>query len=326
MSGSDSSGQRDPLPQVEPLDQAVATELADDLVDAITTVVLGQRETVQHVVETLLAGGHLLLADVPGVGKTTLGRALAASVAAEFQRIQFTPDLLPADVTGVNVFNKKTREFEFQPGPVFANVVLADEINRSPPKTQTALLEAMEEQQVTVDGTIHDIPRPFTVVATQNVIDTEQTYTLPTAEIDRFMKQLSLGYPDPADEATIIDELLTTTPEEALDPVTDAETLRRAQRTVATIAVEEPIRNYAVRLAGYTRKQAAVGVSPRGVLQLTRAAQARALFNGRSYVTPDDIKAVALPTLSHRVVTDDHAQQTAQQLITSALETIAIRA
>lgn len=326
MSGSNSPDQRVSQSQVEPLDRTTATTLADDLVDAIATVVIGHRETVQHVIETLLAGGHILLADVPGVGKTTLGRAVAAAVASDFQRIQFTPDLLPADITGVNVFDKKTQEFEFQPGPVFANVVLADELNRSPPKTQTALLEAMEERQVTVDGTAYELPRPFTVVATQNVIDSEQTYALPTAELDRFMKQLSLGYPEQAAEAAMIDEMLAVSPEEALEPVTDAETLLRAQQTVTTIAVEEPVRNYAVRIADYTRKQAAVGVSPRGVLQLIRAAQARAVFNGRAYVTPDDIKTVAVPTLAHRIVPDDHAQQTAQQLIESALETIAIRA
>ena len=326
MSGSNTPDHQTPAGSVEPLNHSEATALAEDLIDSVATAVIGHRDTVQHVVETLLAGGHILLADVPGVGKTTLGRALAASVDSDFQRIQFTPDLLPTDVTGVNVFNKKSREFEFQPGPVFANVVLADEINRSPPKTQAALLEAMEEQQVTVDGTDHGVPQPFTVVATQNVIDSEQTYTLPTAELDRFMKQLSLGYPEQGDEAAMVDAMLSTSPEETIDPVTDVVTLNRAQQTVTTITVEEPIRDYAVRLAGYTRSQAAVGVSPRGVLQLLRAAQARALFNGREYVTPDDVKTVAAPTLTHRVVTDDHSQQTAQQLVASALETIAIRA
>lgn len=325
MSGSNPSNRQTPQSRAEPLQRAEATALAEDLIDNVATAVIGHRETIRHVVEALIAGGHLLLADVPGVGKTTLGRSLAASVASDFQRIQFTPDLLPADVTGVNVFNKKTREFEFQPGPIFANIVLADEINRSPPKTQAALLEAMEETQVTVDGTQHAVPRPFTVVATQNVIESEQTYELPSAELDRFMKRLSLGYPDPTAEADMLDAVLGSPPEDKLSPVTDVTTLRRVQETVSTITVEDPVRDYAVRVADYTRSRATVGVSPRGVLQLLRASQARALVDGRDYVTPDDIKAEAVPTLEHRIIPDAQSQQTATALVTNALETVSVR-
>jgi MoxR-like ATPase len=230
-----------------------------------------------------------------------LARSIATSVDCTFKRVQFTPDLLPSDVTGVNVFNQKTREFEFQPGPVFANVVLGDEINRAPPKTQAALLEAMEEDQVTVDGETHRLPTPFTVIATQNDVEPNRTYELPMAEVDRFMKKLRLGYPSEADETELLGRVAGDHPIESLDPVATVPEVVRARRTVTAVDVREPVRSYVTRLAAFTREHAQLGVSPRGGIALVRAAQARAMLQRRDYVVPDDVQ-VELPTVwSHRI-------------------------
>ena len=297
-----------------------AHDLATAVVDNVEGVMVGQRETVEHAVTTILAGGHVLLEDVPGVGKTMLARAIAGSVDGAFKRVQFTPDLLPADVTGVNVFNQKTQEFEFRPGPVFANVVLGDEINRAPPKTQSALLEAMEEQQVTVDGESHAVPDPFTVIATQNTVEGDRAYDLPMAEIDRFMKKLSLGYPDHAEETDLLRRVSGRHPIEDLEPVASLADLRAAREATSRMTVSEHVRDYVTRLAGHTRETAQLGVSPRGSIALLGAARARALLAGREYVIPDDVQAEARVVLPHRIRTG--GERTGAELVEDALASV----
>jgi len=306
---------------VEPLPIDAAGDVADDVVANVEQVMVGQRATIEHVFGALLAGGHVLIEDVPGVGKTMLVRALSRSVDCSFGRIQFTPDLLPSDVTGVSVYNQKTREFEFQQGPVFANLVLGDEINRAPPKTQSALLEAMEEEQVTVDGETRSLPAPFTVIATQNAVEPNRTYELPMAELDRFMKKLSVGYPDADQESDMVRRVLGSHPIESLNPVTDVQTLRRLGRTVSEVTVREPVRAYATELARFTRENAALGVSPRGTITLLQAAQARAVLDGREFVVPDDVKAEARPVLTHRIRTGVEGESP-DALLDRALETV----
>jgi len=285
----------------EPMAAEEAAAIAADVIDNVERVIVGHRDVAEHILSAIFARGHLLLEDVPGVGKTMLARSVARSVDCSFKRIQFTPDLLPSDVTGVNIFNQQTRAFEFQPGPVFANIVLGDEINRAPPKTQSALLEAMEEEQVTVDGETHPVPQPFAVFATQNAIERDRTYELPVAQLDRFMKHLALGYPTPEEESQMLERIVGFHPIERLEAVTTAEDLRRARVTVAGVTIEAPIRDYATALANHTRQHAALGVSPRGTIQLLRAAQARAVLSGRDYVIPDDLQTEAVPVLAHRV-------------------------
>ena len=306
----------DPMPVEE------VAAMAEAVLDNIEQVIIGQRSVGEHILSTVLARGHLLLEDVPGVGKTMLSRAVSRSIDCSFKRVQFTPDLLPSDVTGVNVFNQKTREFEFQPGPVFANIVLADEINRAPPKTQSALLEAMEEEQVTVDGETHAVPQPFTVFATQNAIERDRTYELPAAQLDRFMKNLQLGYPSPEEESEILDRMVGFHPIETLESVTTEDEIRRARATVAAVRVEPPVRSYATAIANHTREHAALGVSPRGTILLLRAAQARAVLDGRDYVIPDDVQAEAPPVLAHRVRRnpDDQVGEGGHEVVEAALE------
>ena len=284
-----------------PLSVDDVAELAGRIADNVERVIVGHHDAVEHILITVLGRGHLLLEDVPGVGKTMLARAVATSIDGSFKRVQFTPDLLPSDVTGVNVFNQKTREFDFQEGPVFANVVLGDEINRAPPKTQAALLEVMEEEQVTVDGTTRRVPDPFTVIATQNDVEPNRTYALPMAEIDRFMKKLRLGYPDESEETELLGRVAGRHPIDSLDAVATVADLRRARETVSRVAVSEPVRAYVSRLTAYTREHAELGVSPRGAIAMVRAVQARAVLDGRDYVIPDDVQTEAVSVWSHRI-------------------------
>jgi MoxR-like ATPase len=297
--------------------------LAARVVENVEQVIVGHHDEIEHILTALLGRGHVLLEDVPGVGKTMLARAVAQSFDGSFKRVQFTPDLLPSDVTGVNVFNKKTQEFEFRPGPIFANVVLGDEINRAPPKTQSALLEAMEEEQVSVDGETHRVPQPFTVIATQNSVERDRTYELPMAERDRFMKKLHLGYPDADDESEMLAQVVGNHPIETLEAVATLSELQEARAAVAEVTVEADIREYVTRLATYTREHAQLGVSPRGSLALLRAAQARAVLEGRSYVIPDDIQTEAAVTLIHRIQTAG-GETSATDVVADALETVPV--
>ncbi|MEI6727973.1 MAG: MoxR family ATPase, partial [Actinomycetes bacterium] len=270
----------------------------------VAAVILGKEEVIQACVVALLAGGHIIIEDYPGVGKTLLAKALARSVSCRFARIQFTPDLLPSDVTGVSVFNQKTSGFEFRPGPIFANIVLADEINRASPKTQASLLECMEERQATIDNVAHAIVAPFMIVATQNPIEYEGTYPLPEAQLDRFMMRLSLGYPSPAAEEAILDSQTSGDPFSALDPVVDAAEVLSMQEAVSRVAVTPPLRRYVVALLAATRasRDIYLGASPRASLALQHAAQAAAALAGRDYVTPDDVQDLIAPVLAHRLM------------------------
>ncbi|WP_033340691.1 AAA family ATPase [Catenuloplanes japonicus] len=304
------------------------SSIATQLAASIGTVILGKPELIRLALTALFAQGHVLLEDVPGVGKTTLARAIAASVHGQWRRIQFTPDLLPADVSGVTIFNQATRGFEFHPGPVFANIVIADEINRASPKTQSALLEVMEERTVTVDGVPHPVPRPFLVVATQNPVEMDGTYRLPEAQLDRFLVKLSVGYPDEAVEIEVLRGANVRSPE-SLPPIADtnivAEMIRMAQR----VHIADPLYAYAVRLAAATRTdpRVRIGVSPRGVIALTRAACAYALMEGRAWILPEDLKALIGPVFAHRVLLNPDAAlrgATADDVIADALRSVPV--
>jgi MoxR-like ATPase len=284
-------------------------ELVARLASSVESVVLGKPQVVRLALTALLAEGHVLVEDVPGVGKTTLARAIAASVRGQWRRIQFTPDLLPSDVTGVTIFNQATRGFEFHPGPVFANIVIADEINRASPKTQSALLEVMDERRVTVDGVGHAVPRPFLVVATQNPVEMDGTYRLPEAQLDRFLMKLSVGYPAEAIEVEVLRGAAGRSPD-GLEPVADTATVGQLVRLVQRVHVAEALLVYAVRLAAATREhpRVRVGVSPRGVIALTRAASAYALTDGRGFVVPEDLKVLIQPVFAHRLLLSPDAQ------------------
>ena len=287
-----------------------AQEIAEKVIANVEKVIVGKHGEMQLALLALLRQGHLLIEDVPGVGKTMLAKSIARSVGCAFRRIQFTPDMLPSDVTGVSVFNQKTREFEFRPGPVMAQIVLTDEINRATPKTQSALLECMEERQVTVDGTTYLMARPFLVLATQNPIEYEGTFPLPEAQLDRFMMRISLGYPSAEDEIIMMDSQQYVHPVEEIGQVVDVEELLEAQETVKDIYVDDLVKEYIVAVVGETRKHPDVylGASPRGSLALYKTSQARAALLGRDYVIPDDIKALAQVTLSHRLIISPSAR------------------
>jgi len=302
------------------VDVETASALVADVVENVGAVIVGADDEIEHIVTALLGRGHVLLEDVPGVGKTMLARSIARSFDGTFKRVQFTPDLLPSDVTGVNVFNQQSQAFEFRPGPIFANVVLGDEINRAPPKTQSALLEAMEEQQATVDGETRQLEEPFTVIATQNTVEGDQAYELPLAELDRFMKKVSLGYPGPDEEIEMLDRVVGRHPIEELTPVVTLSEFRRARVAAAEITVARDIREYATRLATYTREHAQLGVSPRGTIALLRAAQGRALLEGREYVVPDDVQTEAQAVLGHRIQTA--RDETGETVVAKALATV----
>lgn len=309
-------------------DADVAAEGAQ-LAEAIGRVVQGKPDVVRLALVVLLAEGHLLIEDVPGVGKTTLAKALARTIDGTVRRIQFTPDLLPSDVTGVAVYDQESRAFEFKPGAVFANVVVADEINRASPKTQSALLECMEERQVTVDGVTYELARPFMVVATQNPLEMEGTYPLPEAQRDRFTARVSMGYPDREAELAMLGGRATVDPLTALAPVVDAARVRALVAAVGRLHVAEPLRQYVVSLVEATRRSPdlRLGASPRAGLQLLRAARATAALAGRDHVLPDDVQAMAVPVLAHRLLlTPDAAlaRRDAQRVVTDLLATVPV--
>ncbi|SNT53025.1 MoxR-like ATPase [Asanoa hainanensis] len=283
---------------------------SDAIVTNIEQVIEGKTATVRLALAVLLAEGHLLIEDVPGVGKTKLAKALARSIDCSVRRIQFTPDLLPSDVTGVSVYNQENHDFEFKPGAVFANLVVGDEINRASPKTQSALLECMEEHQVTVDGTTYELQTPFMVIATQNPIEMEGTYPLPEAQRDRFTARIAMGYPDPAAELAMLDAHGAHDPLQALRPVADAATVRRLIATVRDVHVADAVKQYAVDLVTATREapDLRLGSSPRAALHLIRTARAVAALESRDYVLPDDLQALAVPVLAHRIIPTADAQ------------------
>ena len=293
------------------MDQLSAVQqVAGAVRENVERVIVGKAEAVELLLAALLCEGHVLLEDVPGIGKTTLAKALARSLGCSFQRIQFTPDLLPSDITGVSVFNQKSGEFEYRPGPLIAQIVLADEINRAGPRTQAALLEAMEERQVTVDGVTRPLPRPFLVLATQNPVELEGTFPLPEAQVDRFLMRLAIGYPEEGEERAILRRFRAANPLADLQPVAGATAILAAQAAVREVFVHPAIEEYIVRVARATRSHAGVqlGASPRGSLALYRTAQARAAIEGRAFVLPDDVKAVAGPVLIHRILTTSQAR------------------
>ena len=299
------------------------------LVDNISRVIIGKQQAVEQSVIALLCGGHLLIEDVPGVGKTMLARSVARSTGCTFGRIQFTPDLLPSDITGVTIFNQQSGEFEYRPGPIMAQMVLADELNRTTPKTQSALFEAMEEHQVTVDGVTHALPRPAMVLATLNPIEYEGTFPLPEGQLDRFMLRISLGYPSREDEISVVSQQILQHPIDTLEPVVSSGDILGLQEIVKQIHTENTITEYAVSLVTATRNHpdADLGASPRGSLALFRTSQALALIRGRDYVLPDDVKEMAIPVLGHRVIVPPSSRMrgvTGRMIVEAALEEVQV--
>ena len=306
-----------------------AKQLAEKIVTNIEKVMVGKTEVIQLAVIALISQGHLLIEDAPGLGKTMLARSLAKSINCTFKRIQFTPDMLPGDVTGVTVYNQKLGDFEFHPGPLSAQIVLADEINRATPKVQSALLEAMEERQITVEGVTRKMPAPFHVLATQNPIEYEGTFPLPEAQLDRFLLRINIGYPSPAEEIAIMERQQYVHPIEQIGPVVDGDDVLTLQETVKKVYVDDLVKKYIVSLVEATRHHSSIylGASPRGSLALFRTSQARAMIQGRDYVLPDDIKALAGPALAHRTLLSSTGQshgRDGRASIAEILETIAV--
>jgi MoxR-like ATPase len=303
--------------------------VAERIIDNVNRVIIGKRVEIRLTVIGLLCQGHVLLEDVPGVGKTVLAKAIARSIGSSFSRIQFTPDMLPSDVTGISIFNQQTREFEFRPGPIFAQIVLTDEINRATPKTQAALLEAMEEKQVTVDGVTYPLEQPFLVMATQNPIEYEGTFPLPEAQLDRFMLRLRLGYPTAQEEMAMLDSQQFKHPLNDLAQVVSVEELSAAQKAVRNVYVNEDMKRYIIDIVTATRNQPDIylGASPRGALALYRAVQARAAVAGRDHVIPDDVKAMTEAALAHRIIVGPTArikEITSRSIIQNLLNVIPV--
>jgi MoxR-like ATPase len=302
-------------------------EFVGHVLDNVERVIVGKREAIELLMVALLCEGHVLIEDVPGVGKTMLARSIAISLGGEFKRLQCTPDLLPNDVTGVSVFNQRSGEFEFRPGPIFVNILLADEINRATPRTQSALLEAMQEQQVTVDGVTRQLPRPFLVLATQNPIEYEGTFPLPEAQLDRFLMRLSIGYPSQVDEKTILNNLRREHPITQIEQVVDGQDILKFQFQIWDIFVDETIQDYILRLVAATRENQdlLLGASPRGSLALFKTAQALAALRGRDHVIPDDVKYLVPATLEHRLIVRPEAElrgRTANIILGDILEKV----
>jgi MoxR-like ATPase len=302
----------------------VAQAITDRVLENVRQVIVGKDQEIRMTLVALLCEGHLLIEDVPGVGKTMLARAIATSIGCSFSRVQFTPDMLPSDVTGVSIFNQKTMEFEFRPGPIMAQIVLADEINRATPKTQSALLEAMEERQITVDGVTHTMARPFLVLATQNPIEYEGTFPLPEAQVDRFMMRIHLGYPSKMNEIDVLNRQSDRHPIESLGQIVTVEELIEAQRAARGIYVDDLVKSYIVDLVTTTRDHPDIylGASPRGSIALFKATRAWAAIEGRDFVLPDDVKLLAESTLAHRLIVSPSARiknVSAQQVIDDAL-------
>ena len=313
------------------MDEAVieARKTAQRIVENIEQVIVGKKKAVELAVIGLISKGHLLIEDAPGVGKTILARSLAKSIDCSFKRIQFTPDMLPGDITGVSVFNQKTSDFEFRAGPIMANIVLADEINRATPKVQSALLECMEEGRVSVEGTTYDLPSPFHILATQNPVEYEGTFPLPETQLDRFTLRLSLGYPSIADEVAIMGNQQFVHPIEALRPVATSAEVLALQTVVRKVFVDDLVKQYIASLVAATRENAAVylGASPRGSLALFRTSQALALLSGRDYVLPDDVKTLAEPVLAHRLIvrsTDHSREKSVRTVLSQLLESVPV--
>ncbi len=305
------------------------SDLAGRIRDNVQRVIVGKGESIDLALVALLCRGHVLVEDVPGIGKTTLAKALAQSLGSTFKRIQFTPDLMPGDVLGVNFFNQKTSEFEFREGPIFSQVVLADEINRATPRTQSALLEAMQESQATIDGVTMPLPDPFLVMATQNPVEMEGTFPLPEAQLDRFMVRVELGYPTPAEESAIFQRFEKDTVLPSLEPITRGTELGLMQKVPPTVRVDEPVRRYIVSIVGATREHSNItlGASPRAGLALYKTSQAWAAIGARDYVTPDDVKTMAPSVLPHRMILNSTARlrgTTAEQLVEEILSTVEV--